>query len=319
MATKLLKKFWLVGLAACLCATVLHTGCVANVDNTQTAITTSPQIESSVVDETQFGLPAYTGEAYTEINGMEAVFTENELTSADGTEIYGALDDLGRCTYAFAKVSPLTLPNEDRGDISKIKPSGWHSIKFDFIDGGYLYNRCHLIGYQLTAENANAENLITGTRYMNVDGMLPFENYVSDHVAKTGNTVLYKVVPAFVGDELIARGVFMSARSLDDNGEGVNFNIFCHNIQPNVEINYLTGDAKIASDDMTEDEWIDATSDDAASTTSIAVNPDKLVYITKSGKKYHADEHCSDMKNPTRTIIDDAVAKGYEPCKKCIH
>ena len=134
------------------------------------------------------------------------------------------------------------MPTEPRGSIGQVKPSGWKTAKYDFVDGKYLYNRCHLIGFQLTGENANEKNLITGTRYMNVDGMLPFENEVADYVASTGNHVLYRVTPAFVGTELVARGVEMEACSVEDDGRGVCFHVYCYNVQPGVEIDYATGE-----------------------------------------------------------------------------
>ena len=161
-------------------------------------------------------------------------------------ETYAPLDELGRCGVAEACIGRDLMPTEDRGSIGQVKPSGWQTVKYDFINGKYLYNRCHLIGFQLTAENANAGNLITGTRYMNVDGMLPFENMVADYIKETDNHVLYRVTPIFVDEELVARGVLLEAKSVEDNGEGILFCVYVYNNQPGVEIDYLTGASKAA-------------------------------------------------------------------------
>ena len=161
-------------------------------------------------------------------------------------EHYSKLDSLGRCGAAFANVSRSTMPTKKRGAIGNIKPSGWHTVKYEGIDGKYLYNRCHLIGYQLTAENANPRNLITGTRYLNVTGMLPFENMVADYVKETNHHVLYRVTPIFKERELVARGVQMEAYSVEDKGAGVQFNVYVYNNQPGISINYETGRSKKA-------------------------------------------------------------------------
>ena len=158
-------------------------------------------------------------------------------------EHYSDLDSLGRCGVAYSCVGTELMPTEKRGSIGNVKPSGWHSVKYDFIDGKYLYNRCHLIGYQLTAENANRKNLITGTRYLNVEGMLPFENMVADYIKETKNHVLYRVTPIFDGNDLVCRGVKMEAKSIEDNGDGICFNVFVYNIQPGVHIDYASGDS----------------------------------------------------------------------------
>ena len=170
---------------------------------------------------------------------------EEQYFNQNSFETYGELDSLGRCTVAFANVSIDTMPTESRGAIGSVKPTGWHTTKYDFVDGKYLYNRCHLIGYQLTAENANEKNLITGTRYLNVEGMLPFENEVANYIKETKNHVLYRVTPIFEGENIIASGVQMEAESVEDKGEGVEFNVYVYNNQPGVEINYLTGDSKL--------------------------------------------------------------------------
>ena len=191
-------------------------------------------------------VPAYSGKPFIAINDNKPNFTEADLTTKS-FEKYSPLDKLKRCGVAYANVSKETMPKEKRGSIGQVKPSGWQTAKYDFVDGKYLYNRCHLIGYQLTAENANERNLITGTRYMNVDGMLPFENMVADYIKETGNHVLYRVTPVFNGNNLVASGVQMEAMSVEDKGAGISFNVYCYNVQPGVEINYADGKSKLAA------------------------------------------------------------------------
>ncbi len=190
-------------------------------------------------------LSPFSGEPYVEVNGNVPYFTEAEMT-ATSYETYAPLDALGRCGVATSCIGKELMPTEERGSIGQVKPSGWQTVKYDFVDGKYLYNRCHLIGFQLTGENANKSNLITGTRYMNTEGMLPFENMVADYIKETGNHVLYRVTPVFQGNELVARGVLMEAKSVEDNGGGILFCVFVYNNQPGVEIDYLTGESKEA-------------------------------------------------------------------------
>ena len=187
-------------------------------------------------------IPAFSGDAYVVLADNQPSFSREELTT-DSFEEYSALDDLGRCGPALASVGLDLMPTEKRGDIGSVKPSGWWQERYDWVDGKSLYNRCHLIGYQLSGENANESNLITGTRYMNVDGMLPFENMVADYVKETGNHVAYRVTPVFLEEELVARGVQMEAYSVEDDGDGVCYNVFCYNVQPGVEIDYQTGES----------------------------------------------------------------------------
>lgn len=205
---------------------------------TASAVETS-EAEDPAEEYAQFQIPEYTGEPYADVNDDIPFFTEDEITS-EAFEYYGELDELGRCTVALACVGPETLPTEKRGPIGMIKPTGWHTVKYDIVDHKYLYNRCHLIGFQLTGENANERNLITGTRYMNVEGMLPFENSVREYVTGTGNHVMYRVTPCFDGDDLLARGVLMEAKSVED--PAVQFCVFVFNIQPGIGIDYSTGD-----------------------------------------------------------------------------
>lgn len=186
-------------------------------------------------------LPPYSGEPYISVCGGDPDFSENEITSVS-YEYYSELDALGRCGVCIASVGQDIMPTEKRGSIGQVKPTGWHTVKYDFVDGKYLYNRCHLIGFQLTGENANKRNLITGTRYLNVEGMLPFENMVADYVKETGNHVMYRVTPIFVGDELLARGVHIEAESVEDGGDDIMFNVFCYNVQPGVVLDYATGE-----------------------------------------------------------------------------
>lgn len=188
-------------------------------------------------------LPGYAGEPYVELEGNAPDFPDTDKTTLS-FERYSDMDELGRCGPAYANVGPETMPTEERGPIGMVKPSGWHTIRYDFIDGNYLYNRCHLIAYMLTAENANECNLITGTRYLNVIGMLPFENQVADYVRETGNHVLYRVTPVFEDAELVARGVEMEALSVEDDGAGVCFHVFVYNVQPGVVIDYETGKSR---------------------------------------------------------------------------
>lgn len=186
-------------------------------------------------------LPPYSGEPYISVCGGDPDFSENEITSVS-YEYYSELDALERCGVCIASVGQDIMPTEKRGSIGQVKPTGWHTVKYDFVDGKYLYNRCHLIGFQLTGENANKRNLITGTRYLNVEGMLPFENMVADYVKETENHVMYRVTPIFVGDELLARGVHIEAESVEDGGDGIMFNVFCYNVQPGVVLDYATGE-----------------------------------------------------------------------------
>ncbi len=183
---------------------------------------------------------------YATLNDNYPEFTDEEMKITDTFEYYSNLDSLGRCGVAFANICTDIMPTEPRGEIGHIKPSGWHTVKYnDIIDGNYLYNRCHLIGFQLAGENDNEKNLITGTRYMNVEGMLPFENMIDDYVEATNNHVLYRVTPIYDGDDLVAKGVQMEAFSIEDNGEGICFNVFAYNAQPGIEIDYTTGESKL--------------------------------------------------------------------------
>lgn len=192
-------------------------------------------------------IPPFSGEPYVALADNVPSFLPGEMTTSS-YEVYSPLDGLGRCGVASACVGVDLMPTEERESIGQVKPSGWQTVKYDCVDGKYLYNRCHLIGFQLAGENANEKNLITGTRYLNVTGMLPFENDVADYVQRTDNHVLYRVTPVFVGTELVARGVQMEAYSVEDAGDGVCFNIFAYNVQPGVVIDYATGESRLEED-----------------------------------------------------------------------
>lgn len=259
-------------------------------------------------------IPAYDGRAYVAVNNNEPFFTDSDMTTT-AFENYSDLDSLGRCGVAYANICKDIMPTEERGKIGMIKPSGWHTVKYDVIKDRYLYNRCHLIGYQLAGENANPKNLITGTRYLNVEGMLPFENLVADYVNNTGNHVLYRVTPMFSGSNLVANGVLIEAKSVEDNGGGILFNVYCYNVQPGVGINYENGDS-----------WLDGTtgstssgSDTSAAENSAAdsLNSETMVHITATGKKYHRAGCRTLKKSDTEVTLDEAKSMGLSPCGIC--
>lgn len=199
-------------------------------------------LHGSAVQLEQVG--PYSGAPYVVLHDNVPDFTADDLV-LDSYESYSELDSLGRCGPAMANIGRDLMPSEPRGSIGQIKPSGWQTVKYDIVDGKYLYNRCHLIGYQLNGENANEKNLITGTRYLNMEGMLPFENMTADYVQETGNHVLYRVTPVFTGDHLLADGVQMEAMSVEDEGAGICFNVFVYNVQPGIQIDYATGESSL--------------------------------------------------------------------------
>lgn len=238
-------------LASALLIAVIMTGCSVATNVSKEDIKGAINLVSDIVKGTNSSsydmssIPEFNGkDAYVVLNNNEPNFTKEDMTTKS-FEKYSKLDNLGRCGVAFANVGKDIMPTEERGSIGQVKPSGWQTIKYDIVDGKYLYNRCHLIGYQLTGENANRENLVTGTRYLNIDGMLDFENDIADYVKKTGNHVLYRVTPIFQGSELVCRGVQMEALSVEDNGKGIKFNVFAYNAHPGVEIDYSTGKSKL--------------------------------------------------------------------------
>ena len=320
-------KMWLLGLAAAAmlsvsaCAQEIPEGSLngngsvsAEENQAESADGDSQAVSSSEnggnrvssASGTSFNLadvPAYSGQPYVAVNGNVPYFTDADLTDVS-FESYSDLDSLGRCGVAYASVSPDTMPTEKRGAIGQVKPTGWHTVKYDQVEGKYLYNRCHLIGYQLTGENANEKNLITGTRYLNVEGMLPFENTVADYVKETGNHVLYRVTPIFTGDDLVADGVEMEALSMEDDGEGISFHIFAYNNQPGISINYATGDSTLSE--------------------SSGTMTDQQEYVMNtSSMKFHLPScsSVSSIKDENKATYqgprEDLIAEGYEPCGRC--
>ena len=259
-------------------------------------------------------LPAYTGTAYTIVNNNQPNFSAAELTTK-GYEKYSSLDNLGRCGVALASCGKEIMPgaNEERGSISSIKPTGWIQRSYSGVSGGYLWNRCHLIGWQLSAENANRQNLITGTRYMNINGMLPFENMVADYIRETGKHVAYRITPIFEGNNLVCSGVQMEAYSIEDEGESICFNVYCYNVQPGIAINYATGDSSGPSSSTTTS----TPSTEQGDTNDNQAASGDMVWIPNSGSKYHSRSGCSNMKNPRQVTKQEAENEGYEPCKKC--
>jgi len=271
-------------------------------DSEQEAIKPSG-LEETTVDLSSVG--TYAGNAYVVLNGNNPNFTQ---VSTKSFEQYANLDSLGRCGIAYACVGKDIMPTEERGAIGSVKPTGWHTIKYDIVDGKYLYNRCHLIGYQLTGENANEKNLITGTRYMNVDGMLPFENMVADYVQESGNHVMYRVTPHFKGNNLLASGVQMEAYSVEDNGEGVCFNVYVYNAQPGITIDYANGDS-----------YLTQASSNSNNTPLNNSGSSTMVWLSATGEKYHTINNCGNM-NPDKAYQvtkEKAEADGKEPCSKC--
>ena len=288
----------------------------------------------------------YSSEPYVELSGNLPSFSVEELVEKS-FEKYSELDNLGRCGVAYACIGKDIMPTEERGSIGQVKPSGWHLVKYDVVDGNYLYNRCHLIGYQLAGENANTKNLITGTRYLNVEGMLPFENKVADYVEKTGNHVLYRVTPVFEGENLLASGVQMEAYSVEDKGEGICFNVYVYNVQPGVTIDYATGESKLTdtgsasadvsitivgsgnsetSEETTPSNDTNDSNNNSSSNVGASQTPDvqepadsTMVWKSATGSKYHCVNDCGNM-NPSKArqlTKEEAEAQGLEPCSKC--
>lgn len=294
-------------------------------------------IQTLSVDE----IPAYSGQAAIEINQNVPGFTESDYTT-EAFEQYSPLDGLGRCGIAYACVGEEIMPTEERGAIGMVKPSGWHTVKYDFVDGKYLYNRCHLIAYMLSGENANTENLITGTRYMNTEGMLPYENQVADYAHDTGNHVLYRVTPLYEGDNLVASGVEIEASSVEDKGKSLSFHVYCYNVQPGVTIDYATGDSALAEDLATENVQETAQETSVADGKQSSENAVAAVQeetsaeqdgghakeeqdyvLNKNTKKFHYPwcSSADDIKKKNRKDFtgtrEEVISQGYVPCKRC--
>lgn len=284
-----------VGIVLMFCAMLLS-GCI---DNPKENIIT--QNEPYITLET---IPEYSGDAYIAIENNIPSFEEKEKITTS-FEKYSDLDILGRCGTAFANVGKDLMPTEKRGSIGQVKPSGWQTVKYDHVDGKYLYNRCHLIGYQLTAENANEMNLITGTRYLNIEGMLPFENMVADYVKETGHHVLYRVTPIFEGSNLVASGVHIEGYSVEDEGEGISFNVYAYNVQPGVVINYANGESTL-------DEKIN----------QAPMNEREEIRGNSTSKIYHCPGQASyDKMRDSKNLVvfgseEEAIVAGYRKAKK---
>lgn len=248
-------------------------------------------------------IPPWSGSAYTAVHGNVPYFTEEEHTT-ESFETYSELDGLNRCGVAYANVGPDLMPTDARESIGSVKPSGWQTVRYDgIVEGAYLYNRCHLIGFQLTGENANAKNLITGTRYLNIDGMLGFENMVADYIKETGNHVLYRVTPVFTEDNLVADGVLMEGWSVEDGGDGICFCVFAYNVQPGIEIEYATGESSV--------------------TPEAAERLRGTYILNTSGKTFHLSDcpSAQSMREENRQEFTgtrgELAEMGYTPCGRC--
>jgi len=291
------------------------------IENTAEQTTEIPAISQKSFNLSD--ISPYSGSPYIAINNNTPFFSNSDLKSVSFEE-YSPLDNLGRCGVAYACVGKDIMPTEKRGSIGSVKPSGWQSVKYDNVDGKYLYNRCHLIGYQLTGENANERNLITGTRYLNIEGMLPFENMTADYVKETNNHVLYRSTPIFEDNNLLANGVLMEGYSVEDNGAGICFCVYAYNVQPDIDIDYSNGNSKLSGtvqDSAEEVQDLKQSSYDVAKTNE---NSQTSTYILNANtNKFHYTS-CSSVKqmseknkrkyNGTR---DDVIKQGFIPCKRC--
>ncbi len=304
-------------------AATFITGCSENDNNT-----VSQRTSTTIAD-----IPEFYGEPYIVINNNVPQFTDNEITDKS-YEKYTELDNLNRCGTAIACVGKDLMPTEERGAIGMIKPSGWHTVKYNEVDGKYLYNRCHLIGYQLTAENANKLNLITGTRFLNVEGMLPFENLVADYVRETGNHVMYRVTPVFHNNNLLCHGVQMEGYSVEDKGEGISFNIYAYNAQPGIDIDYLSGNSAVAGEAISsetsssnvykeENDNSSKRTDNSNLTEDNASDTNNYVLNTKT-KKIHLKDciHVNKIKSENRKeytgSLNTYLDSGYSKCQVCL-
>lgn len=286
-----------------LLTSLLLSGChLTSTPNYDPVIESTPQISNEVGDVTE-SIPAYCGEPYVILNDNQPDFDLEDFTMKS-FESYSELDDLGRCGVAYANVGLDLMPTKDRESIYEVKPTGWQSARYDFVDGESLYNRCHLIAFQLAGENANERNLITGTRYLNTEGMLFFEEMVGDYVRDTGNHVLYRVTPFFEGTNLVASGVQMEAISVEDEGEGVCFNIYAYNVQPGVIIDYATGD-----------NWLDEDAFEAGESRQYVLNTGSHKFHLPScdGAREMKPENRQEYTG-TRDVL---IMQGYKPCGSC--
>lgn len=277
-------------------------------------------------------IPAFSGEPYVALNNSTPAFGAEELTTTS-FETYSSLDNLGRCGVAYACIGTDLMPTEERGSIGQVKPTGWHTVKYDVVDGKYLYNRCHLIGFQLSGENANERNLITGTRYMNVDGMLPFENMVADYVKETNNHVMYRVTPIYSGNNLVANGVQIEAQSVEDDGDGILFNVYVYNNQPGVVIDYATGDSWLEGGVASQPSEEEPTTSQQPSEKPQQQEPtaptqpqtgNEVSYVLNTNtKKFHipscssVDSMSAKNRQDFTGTRDEVIAMGYDPCGRC--
>ncbi len=325
-------------------------------DHEETSVIPDTAVEETIPeppDETPEGeslavVPEYDGRPVVEINGNIPFFSDDDITT-DTFEIYSPLDELGRCGTAFANVSRDTIPKEERGRIGGIKPSGWHTVKYEGIDGNYLYNRCHLIAYSLAGENDNECNLITGTRYLNVISMQPYELKVYEYAKNTGNHVLYRVTPFFNEDELLARGVLMEALSVEDGGSDICFCVFCFNIQPGIEIDYSNGDSEqteviymfgvddynqadeINAGERIADAQSDGTDNNSRTETGrlkeepqkVDVSEERTYIVNTNTRRFHYEwcDSVNDMKEKNKQEYtgdrESLISDGYRPCGRC--
>lgn len=287
-----------------LAGALLCSGCAGTAGTQDAELSPSGSLSVSGTPAEENPSALWNGQPYTAVNGNVPGFSEKDLTTAS-FESYSELDSLGRCGTAFACLGQDLMPRGERGDISGIHPTGWHSVQYDFIDGKNLYNRCHLIGWQLSGEDANRKNLITGTRYMNVEGMLPFENMVADYIKETGCHVLYRVTPVFQGSNLVADGVLMEAMSVEDQGESISFCVFVPNVQPGVAIDYSDGSSR------------------PADSQSSPENEEAIYIVNTNTRRFHLPSCSSvrEMKESNRENFtgsrEELIEEGYIPCGKC--
>lgn len=314
-----MKRFQTIFLSFLFVISICLYGCGGqpynNDKNDITEETDVPKTESKNI--TLSDVPEFSGEPYVELNGNKPSFQKKDYTT-EAFEEYSELDELGRCGIAYANICKEIMPTEKRGSISSVKPSGWQAVKYDIVEGKYLYNRSHLIGYQLAGENANEKNLITGTRYMNVQGMLPFENLVADYVEDTNHHVLYRVTPIYDGDNLVASGVEMEAFSVEDNGKGVCFHVYVYNNQPGIEINYADGTSRLS-----ENQNIAATEKNNKKENTQKKKQDTEYILNTNTYKFHHTtcDMVSSMKKENKKVYHgdrkQLIEQGYEPCGKC--
>ena len=285
-----------------LLLTLLFGGC----SYVQSGLDTQAVQENTQKSYESTDIPAYAGNSFVILDDNKPAFSKQDRERTDAFETYSDLDELGRCGVAYANICKELMPTEERGAIGMVKPTGWHTVKYDNVEGKYLYNRCHLIGYQLAGENANEKNLITGTRYLNVTGMLKFEDQVADYVKAADHHVLYRVTPVFEEDNLVATGVEMEAYSVEDCGKGVSFHVFVYNIQPGITIDYATGES-----------WTDD------SKTEENTEAEDGYVLNTNTHKFHKEncESVRDIAGSNKEVYtgnrEDLINMGYEPCKRC--